>query len=150
MKTIFSALFSLLLLLNTVSAQSDKDAALETLGASGGLLLYNTYIAIGAIGDAYAGNSYEATYVKDITKEQIASIEAVIAQYNKLLSSGFLTDPEDKSFVGDIVMTLGYLKSEAKYLGDYADTNSESDSEKYQYNREEAWKKISKLLQLEE
>lgn len=131
-------------------AQTGNDAALNTIGASSGLLLYNTYLTIGSTSDAYVGECYKGDLVKTILNEQIASIEAVSESYTSLLSSGFLTDAGDKSFVGDIVVTLGYLKNQAKSLNDYVDSGSTSDSDKYEYNRNEAWKKISKLLDLEE
>lgn len=149
MKIIYTIILSSVLMLNAASAQTDKDVALETLGSSSGLLLYNTYLAIGAVSDAYAGDCYKADLVTQLAQEQVNSSDLLINQYNALLGSGFLSDATDKTFVTDMVVTFGYLKNQAQYLKAYAESGSASDSEKYEYNRNEAWTRISKLLGLE-
>ena len=46
--------FALLLLIGSqLQAQTGKDEALEALGGSGGLLLYDTYLVIGEAADAF-------------------------------------------------------------------------------------------------
>lgn len=107
-------------------------------------------LSIGSASDSYIGKCYEADFVKDVAQEQINSAELMIEQYNKLLASGFLSDPSDKSFVEDIVVTLGYIKNEANYLKAYVESGSDADVQKFEYNRDEAWKKISKLLGFED
>ncbi len=150
MKIIYTLLLTSLLVVNSTYAQKGKDAALETFGSSSGLLLYNTYLALGTVSDAYAGECYKADLVKQLSQEQINSLELMVTQYNKLLESGFLTEASDKSFVTDMVVILGYLKNQAKYLNAYSESGSAEDTEKYEYNRNEAWTRISKLLGFEE
>ena len=59
MKKIFTLVTISVLFFQNSFSQTGKDAALETLGATGGMLLYNTYVAIGAVGDAQSGKCYE-------------------------------------------------------------------------------------------
>jgi hypothetical protein len=150
MKNIIPLLLSFVLIFNTAIAQTGKPVALETIGASASLLLYNTYVAIGAVSDAYAGECYKADIVAQLAEEQINSSETLIQQYNTLIESGFLVDPLDKQYLEEIVITFGYLKNEAIYLKALSESGSASDIEKYESNRAKAWEEISRLLGFEE
>ncbi len=150
MKKIASLLLSSVLVFNVAFAQKEKDVALETIGAASGLLLYNTYLAIGTVSDAYAGQCYKADVTTQLAQEQINTAELLANQYNLLLESGFLTDKDDKAFVTEIVLTFGYLKNEATYLKAFVESGSDKDTKKYEDNRNEAWTRISKMLGLNE
>ncbi|MCG3165172.1 MAG: hypothetical protein POELPBGB_00934 [Bacteroidia bacterium] len=147
---ITSLLLTSLLFLNLATAQTGKDAALETLGSSSGLLLYNTYLAIGAVSDAYVGECYKAELTIQLAQEQINTADLLIEQYKMLSASGFLTDPSDISFVEEITATFGHLKNQAVNLKAFAETGSATSQNDYEYNRGKAWEKISKLLGLGE
>lgn len=149
MKKIFS-ISIITLFIFSASAQEDKAPALETIGAASGLLLYNTYLAIGTISDAYKGECYDAELASELAREQINSIDFLIKQYKTLLASGFVESQEDKSYISEMVVTFGYLKNEATHINAYIQSGAESDLEKYEYNRNEAWKKISQLLGFDE
>src|SRR5436190_1258709 len=59
-------------LTNFAFAQDDgKTEALTALGSASGLLMYNTYVGIGAIADGYSGDVYDSTTVASLMTEQI-------------------------------------------------------------------------------
>lgn len=128
------------------SSCKGKSAALETIGATSGMLLYNTYLAIGAVGDGEAKGVYEADYCVALMEEQMSSLDIMDSTYADLLASGFLTDPQDVEYVKDIRTTIKYLHDEAYYLKLYVKSDSESDLDNYNLNRDRAWKMIEKLL----
>lgn len=132
----------------TSFAQAGKDEALVALGSTSGLLVYNTYICIGAIADGYVGEVYSVGRVGELMDEQVASIEAVIGEYNKLSESGFITSDEDAAYISDLIVTLELLKKEAKALKDYAATGSTTASDDYNAARDAAWFNIEDLLGL--
>lgn len=131
-------------------AQEGKEEALIALGSTSGLLLYNTYICIGAIADGYVGEVYTATRVGELMDEQVASMDAVIAEFNNLTDSGFVTDEGDLSYISDLILTMELLKREAKGLKAYAATGSDADSDEYNSARDTAWENIAELLGFED
>ena len=149
-----SFLFSVLFLAFVVfqspvsKAQTGKSDALETLGSITGMLMYNTYVGIGSIGDGYEEGVYDAKYVGDVMDEQVSGIKAVNAQLLVLLNSGFLDDEADLSFMRDVRTTFDLLINEAEKLKEYAASTDQGDADKFQSYRKQAWSKISDLLGL--
>ena len=133
----------------TVQAQSSNDAALETIGAVSGGMLYNSYTALGILADAYGAEAYEADFAVQLIDEQIAIYSSLKDQYKGLLDSGFLKDPNDQEFTRDIVITLDMLTDEANALKNYIESDSEDDAGYFQERRQLAWDKIAYLLGIE-
>lgn len=136
--------------INAQSTCKGKDVALETLGATSGLMLYNTYITIGAMADGHSNDVYDTDFVVSMMDEQMASLNSLDTSYSELLASGFLTDPSDVEYVKDMRVAIGYLHNEAYYLKAYVRSNSESDLDNYKSYRNKAWSKIAELLGIEE
>jgi len=129
-----------------LSFAQGKDKALVTIGAVSGVALYNTYIAIGAVGDAYSGEVYKSDYVVELMDEQVNSLSEVQKSYNELLKSKFLEDPADIDYIKKIVKTFGYLEDEARGLKQIANGG---DTDLYDKSRTKSWDSISDLLGLE-
>ena len=146
---LFIALALLLSNFTPAGASNDKgkDKALETIGTISGIALYNTYIAIGGVADAYAKEVYESDYIVQLMDEQVASLNGLQDKYNELLKSGFLTDKSDIDYIKEIIKAFGYLSDEAEGLSEMA---KKGDNTLFSKSRTKAWDKISDLLGFED
>jgi hypothetical protein len=131
-------------------AQTGKKEALESLGAISGIMLYNTYVSIGAMADGFATETYDAETIKSLMDEQQSSMASAVETFDKLLASGFVTEAADKKYVEDAKEICGLLKSMAGNLSDYSTDKSTEHSDAFQETRKEAWSKIAALLGFEE
>lgn len=131
-------------------SNSGKTEALEALGGTGGLLLYNTYLVIGEAADAYSRDAYTPTEVERIVQEQIGGIGTVQEQYSALLATKFLTDPSDRGFLEDLSDAFDLVLDEGKALIDYVNSGTEDDAAEFEARRVVAWKEISTLLGFDE
>ncbi|MBN9293394.1 MAG: hypothetical protein J0G96_05390 [Flavobacteriia bacterium] len=130
-------------------AQCDVNVR-EAFGGVSSITVYNTYITIGAIADAYVNEVYDANHVKDLMSEQTAMLQSVIEMLSKCkeVKSNGLTE-DDVLYVQELVDCLTSLKKEAQGLNDYAATGSEDAQNRYNTNRDKAWQQITTLLGLE-
>lgn len=147
-------LFFLVLLAFAVQAQAQsttgKNEALEALGGSGGLLLYDTYLVIGEAADAYSREAYTAAEVEEIVNEQIGGIATVQKQYDALLATKFLSDPNDQKFLRQLIDAFDLVVAEGNALIDYVNSGTDIDANTYDENRKAAWAEISSLLGMDE
>lgn len=130
-------------------AQCDVNVR-EAFGGVSSITVYNTYITIGAIADAYVNEVYDANHVKDLMSEQTAMLQSVIEMLSKCkeVKSNGLTE-DDVLYVQELMDCLTSLKKEAQGLSDYAVTGSEDSQNRYNTNRDKAWQQITTLLGLE-
>jgi hypothetical protein len=130
-------------------AQCDVNVR-EAFGGVSSITVYNTYITIGAIADAYVNEVYDANHVKELMNEQTAMLQSVIEMLSKCkeVKSNGLTE-DDVLYVQELMDCLTSLKKEAQGLGDYATTGSEDAQNRYDTNRDQAWVQIKSLLGLE-
>jgi hypothetical protein len=148
MKKLF---FLLMLALSLqVHAQSGKTEALEALGGTCGMLLYNTYLVIGATADGYGGEVYNADMAKEVVKEQLSGIENIQKQYSALIATEFLSDPEDVKFMKEAMNTFDLIREEGEAFLDFVDSGSNEDAENYDASRKAAWHEIARLLGIDE
>lgn len=131
-------------------AQCDADVR-EAFGGVSSITVYNTYITIGAIADAYVNDVYNSDRVKELMGEQTSMLQAVIdmlAKCRQAKSNGLSSD--DVLYVQELIDCLTSLKKEAQGLSDYSETKSEEAQNRYNTNRDKAWGQISALLGLDE
>lgn len=148
----FILLLSACLILSNAQAQTSTDPkkndALVTIGTVSAFALYNTYLAIGAIADAYGSDVYTAQQVGDLMKEQLNMLPVVKDQVNTLMISGYLDAPEDSEYCLKIMNCIDLLLLEAGGLSEYA-LNGDADAQlNYAHAREDAWDLITELLQI--
>src|SRR5688572_29154698 len=143
MKKLLLLLFAAITL--QVHAQSGKTEALEALGGSCGMLLYNTYLVIGEAADAYGGDVYDAATVEEIVLEQLEGIKTIKQQYNALLATSFLSDPEHVKFMKRTLSTFDMVAKEGQALIDFVNSGNDSDAADDDELRKEAWAEIADL-----
>lgn len=153
MKHLFAAVFAVVMFASCASAQTTtpdpkETAALETMGATSGLLIYQTYLVIGSVADGYGASGYTKETVVTLMNEQVASCNNIIDVFNKLLASGFLTDAADQQYVRDIIDTEKLLIAEAKLLMVYVETPNDANLATYDAARLKAWASITVLLDI--
>lgn len=153
MKTRILLVFSLALLALSpvrLSAQADgKGAALQTIGAQGGALLYNTYCLIGAIHDGYLADTWDKDLAVRILEEQSALMLNIADRYDTLLVSSYL-DVEDSLYLEDMKACCGLLRDEALTLRDYINDETDANHKEYEQARDAAWNAIEELLDLKD
>ncbi len=138
---------------STVQAQTEpakNDAVAElmkTVGMLSGLQLYQTYLNIGFIADGKAEGVYK---VEDVT-QLLASVTAPLTTVDKQLEkiAKLARTREDQEGFNKLRNIAGLLRTQGKALETFWTTGKESDGEKYETARKQAWKAINALLQLE-
>lgn len=142
----------LCLLMPALRAQSDEDknAALRFIGGSMAAMAYNSYISIGAIGDAYESEAYDDETVNSLMQEQVNICVKLQEQLRDFVESGFTSDSNDLEYLNRFDGILELLQDEAQALIDYVDNPAELSAEQFQSAREAAWAEIADLLGIEE
>ncbi|MDF3028447.1 MAG: hypothetical protein K0S23_2754 [Fluviicola sp.] len=134
---------------SNLNAQCDTDVR-AAFGGVSSIMIYNTYLTIGAIADAHVSEVYDAERVKALMDEQISMLQTVIESLEKCLvvkSNGL--DAEDVLYVKDLIACLESLKGEADGLSYYAITGNEASQLRYNTNRDDAWAQIKSLMGIE-
>lgn len=142
----------LCLLMPALHAQSDegKNAALRLIGGSMAAMVYNSYVSIGVIADAYESEAYDDEAVKSLMQEQVNMCVKLQEQLQGFVESGFTSDSNDLEYLNRFDGTLELLQEEANALMDYVDNPAELSAEQFQSARKAAWAEIADLLGIEE
>lgn len=130
-------------------AQCDEDVR-EAFGGISSITVYNTYITIGAIADAYVSEVYTSDRVKELMGEQTAMLQTVIDMLDKCKvakSNGLSAD--DVEYIKELIDCMKSLKGEAQGLSDFAVTGSSDAQSRYNTHRDKAWEQVKTLLGLE-
>lgn len=134
---------------STLQAQCDINVR-EAFGGVSSIMIYNTYITIGAIGDAHEKGVYDAEYVKGLMGEQTSMLQTAIdllAKCKEVKSNGL--EAGDIDYIKGLIKCLESLKGEAQGLSDYVISKSEDALLTYNTNRKKAWDQIATLMGLE-
>lgn len=122
---------------------------LNTLGGMSAGFLYNTYVSIGSLSDGYAKDVYSKDLINSLVEEQTQLIENVRIMLNDLLVKKSLISDDDQKFVKQTMEIMNGLKEQARFLKEIANTNETAKKDAYQKQRQDNWKKISKLMGLD-
>jgi len=145
-KTITVGVILLLVGITGVFAQEE---ALSSVGALGTAYIYTTYLSIGAIADSHANEVYDEDTTIQLLEEIRKFINAAGATLQQLRDSDVLSS-EDFDFVNEILNALGLLYREAESYQSFVKSGDEQQAALYEAYRQNAWKKISELLGIEE
>lgn len=127
-----------------------QDNLLGAMGSMSAIAVYNTYIAIGGIGDGYTYDVYTPENATSYLQEQLDLMDNLNIQLTNLINSDELSDELDRDYVKDILSLVGGLKRQASYLKDYiANGNLESDLSAYDSQRLHNWDDIERILGIE-
>lgn len=132
-------------------AQDDrgKNAALSTLGTQGSMLLYDTYVLIGAFHDGYVVDAWDQEMMLALLDEQSGLMVTLTESYDSLLISGYLVE-EDRLYLLEMKECARLLKNEADWLIAYVNYESDENHQQYLDARNKAWEKITEILGINE
>lgn len=147
-KICFALLFFSLLGVSYSWAQT-QEKSLYTLGSAGAGIVYNTYQFLDLLHNGLADQCHSPEFVEETSAAQIGLLEVIQSSFQDLLVSGEITDPSDKMYVQRIVEIVSLLKNQAVQLNNQAVNLDEASKLAYEETRQEAWVRISDLLQLD-
>ena len=147
-------IFFILLFAVGANAQAQMTAEQEKkmLRAVGGLsaaYLYNAYSSIGSVADGFSGGVYTEKETTDILDNQKQMCNNLIKMLNELIDEKVLNDQLDVDFMKTTIGIVNGLKNQAQYYEDYISNKNDDRKNKYDDQRKENWKGISKILGLE-
>jgi len=144
-----TVLIAAVLLMAAAGGAFAQEEALTAIGALGGAYMYTTYLSIGAIADGHYYEVYDDETTISLMSELMNLTGSAAGSLAKLVQTGKLT-PEDFSFVNEIITTLGLLGRQAEAFRTYVEGGDEEQATLYDSYRNNAWEKISELLEIGE
>lgn len=123
---------------------------LESFGATLGVMVYNTYLSIGALADGHGCDAYDTPTIQALMDEQVGMIDRVLESLDKARRPEALEDSEDRAFVDQAILALRDLRTVATKLKLYVESDSEIVLRDYNDARASAWTRIEELLGLGE
>jgi len=154
MKKITVLLATLFVLSSSVFAQvTDEQKETKKLEVMGGLCagyMYNTYITVGAVADAFVSEQYDKARSIELMKEQIGMIGSIVKMMQDMLDMKALKAQSDIDYTKEVIVVLKGLSQQAQYVIDFAEKKTDDASAKYDKQRLSNWSKISKLLGLDD
>ena len=124
-----------------------QDEALAAIGALGGAYMYTNYLSIGAIADGHHYDVYDGETTISLMSELMNLTASAAGSLQTLVRTGTLS-PEDFSYVNEIITALGLLTSQAESFKAYVETGDAAQATLYDRYRNNAWAKISELLEI--
>lgn len=154
MKKITVLLATIFLLSSSVFAQvTDEQKETKKLEVMGGLCagyMYNTYITVGAVADAFVSEQYDKARSIELMKEQIGMIGSIVKMMQDMLDMKALKAQSDIDYTKEVIVVLKGLSQQAQYVIDFAEKKTDDASAKYDKQRLSNWSKISKLLGIDD
>lgn len=154
MKKITILLATLFVLSSSVFAQvTDQQKETKKLEVMGGLCagyMYNTYITVGAVADAFVSEQYDKDRSVELMKEQIAMIGSIVKMMQDMLDMKALKSQSDIDYTKEVIVVLKGLSQQAQYVIDFAEKKTTDANSKYDKQRLSNWSKISKLLGIDD
>lgn len=154
MKKITILFATILCLSSSVFAQAtDEQKETKKLEVLGGLCagyMYNTYITVGAVADAFVSEQYDKERSIELMKEQIGMIGSIVKMMQDMLDMKALKAQSDIDYTKDVIVVLKGLSQQAQYVIDFAEKKTDDATSKYDKQRLANWSKLAKLLGIED
>jgi hypothetical protein len=125
-----------------------REALLGALGTLTAAQLYQTYLNIGLLADATAKEVYPAATARKLLDEVTGMLDTVEGQVARVPEEALR--PEDRKALARAREVAVLLRTQARELRAYWETDDEARVMKYQKAREEAWAGIKELLNVKE
>lgn len=122
------------------------ETLLEAVGTMGGVQLYQTYLNIGFIADGKGQNVYTAEEAEELLMSIVAPLDHVTKQFQSVKQ--IATDDDDKKALDRLSKIAGMLKGQAKSLESLWANGSKGEADRFEKDRQDAWREISDFLHL--
>jgi hypothetical protein len=118
------------------------------MGNFGAGFLYQTYLSIGMISDIWTHN----IYTPEDAKSLLNSNSALLKTSRKILQelTDFSIATEDRATFLEMASIIDDLSGEADFMLKYIGSRAQTDLDRYETYRKQAWAKISKLMGIKE
>jgi hypothetical protein len=125
----------------------ENSVLLESVGLLAGVQLYQTYLNIGLLADAFAEDVYTPAEAAQLLGSVVGPLEKVEKQLEKV--AALKLTKEDAAAIARMKRIAALLRQQGKSLQSVWDTGLEEHTKKYEEARQAAWKEVSDLLDLE-
>lgn len=112
--------------------------------------MYNTYITVGAVADAFVSEQYDKARSIELMKEQIGMIGSIVKMMQDMLDMKALKAQSDIDYTKEVIVVLKGLSQQAQYVIDFAEKKTDDATSKYDKQRISNWSKIAKLLGIDD
>lgn len=154
MKKITILLATIFVLSTSTFAQAtDEQKETKKLEVMGGLsagYMYNTYITVGAVADAFVSEHYDKERTIALMQEQVSMIGSVAKMMQEMLDIKALKSQSDIDYTKEVIVVLKGLSLQAQYVIDVAEKKAGDPTSKYDKQRLSNWSKISALLGIDD
>lgn len=154
MKKITVLLATIFVLSSSVFAQvTDEQKETKKLEVMGGLCagyMYNTYITVGAVADAFVSEQYDKDRTIALMQEQVGMIGSIVKMMQSMLDMKALKSQSDIDYTKEVIVVLKGLSQQAQYVIDIVEKKTTDANSKYDKQRLSNWSKISTLLGLDD
>jgi hypothetical protein len=116
------------------------------IGHFGATFLYQSYLNIGMVSDAWTHSIYTPDDSKALIGGTLAFLETSRKQVKEL--SDFSIPASDRSTLMEMIAIMDNLKGQAEAMLKYMGNRDPKDLERYEAFRTQAWAQISKLMDI--
>ncbi len=117
-----------------------------SVGHFGATFLYQSYLNIGTVSDAWTHNIYTPDDSKALIGGTLAFLETSRKQVKEL--TDFSIPAADRSTLMEMIAIMDNLKGQADSMLKYMGDRDPKDLERYEAFRTQAWAQISKLMDI--
>ncbi len=143
-----AALFLCTMTVGTRTSVAADDGRLSAIGGLSAAHMYTSYIAIGAIGDAFGNEVYDTERVQELMKGMVGMLDTLKKQL--LLVQENCEDKADQEYIDETIQIYTLLQEEARQLSKYSESTNKADYRAYEKARTTVWPRIEKLLGLDD
>lgn len=126
------------------AVETKREKVLEALGGLAAAHLYQTYLNIGMLADAWENDVYTDAEAKDLLTKITGVVDRVDRQLADASKSGL--EGDDLKAVERTRELTALLRTQARELKAYWETGDKKNADRYHKVREEAWTGISEVL----
>lgn len=138
-----SIVIVLFLAVTSAAVAQEDDPALYAVGSLGASNLYSSYVVLATVADGYASGNYQQSTAEDLAEESIALHESSAEALRQLVDRNVVSEG-DRGIIENMIEAHELLIRQAEGLLAYLD--DDESAEQFQRFREEAWEKISDIL----
>ncbi len=136
-----------ILAIGTRASAEEDDGRLSAIGGLSAAHMYTSYIAIGAIGDAFGNDVYDTERVQELMRGIVGMLDTLKKQL--LLVQENCEDEADQKYIDETIQVYTLLQEEARQLSKFSESKDKADHRAYEKARTTVWPRIEKLLGLD-
>jgi hypothetical protein len=109
-------------------------------------LVIQSFGYIGVYGDLLSSGAYDSNQVINMLGDTVKYLTNAHRELSRYQSPGFDLSPGDRQYLAEVAAIVALLIEEAESLRGFAQTRAEDDLVKFRGARDNAWKRIERLI----